>query len=237
MAWFIAGVFAVILLFGYFGVPILWWTLAAGLLGWYLSAIAGFGPVTDIVLAALFVVLAAVFNIPVLRRAVISNRVLAIYRRILPDMSQTEKEAIDAGTVWWDADLFSGKPDWDKLLAVKEPKLTAEEQAFLDGPVEELCRMCDDWEISHEHQDLPPEVWQFIKDKGFLGMIIPKKYGGLGFTQVEYTKVMKLLGSYDSNLVALLSAHQSIGVPQSAAARRARSTPARVTSLTWCISG
>src|SRR5438128_10408634 len=96
------------------------------------------------------------------------------------DMSQTEKEAIDAGTVWWDGDLFSGRPDFDKLLAVPEPRLSAEEQAFLDGPVEELCAMCDDWEITHELQDLPAHVWQFIKDKGFLGMIIPKKYGGPG---------------------------------------------------------
>ena len=116
MAWFIAGVFAVILVFGYFGLPIFWWTVAVGLLAWFASAAAGFGPVTNIVLATVFVVFALALNVPVLRRALISNHVLAVYRRILPDMSQTEKEAIDAGTVWWDADLFSGKPDWDKLL-------------------------------------------------------------------------------------------------------------------------
>src|SRR5918992_3100542 len=190
MAWFIAGVLAVILVFGYFGLPVLWWTIAAGALTWYLSVIADFGSTTNAILAGVFVVLAAILNIPPLRRILISNRVLAVYRRILPDMSQTEKEAIDAGTVWWDADLFSGKPDWDKLLRTPEPRLTAEEQAFIDGPVEALCEMCKEWEISHEHQDLPEHVWQFIKDQGFLGMIIPQQYGGLGFSALAHSAVV-----------------------------------------------
>src|SRR3989454_10744723 len=133
---------------------------------------------------AVVLVLAAAAYIPFIRRKLVTDRVLALYRRILPDMSKTEKEAIDAGTVWWDGDLFPGRPDFAKLLAVPEPRLSAEEQAFLDGPVEELCAMCNDWEITHELQDLPAHVWQFIKDQGFLGMIIPKKYGGLRLSAV-----------------------------------------------------
>src|SRR5688572_11384654 len=195
MAGFALGLIAVFFIFAYFGLPIVWWTIAAALLGWYLSVIADFGPVTNVVLASFFVVIAAVLNISVLRRKIVSERILAIYRRILPDMSQTEKEAIDAGTVWWDADLFSGKPDWNKLLATPAPRLSAEEQAFLDGPVEELCAMCNDWEISHERQDLPPHVWQFIKDKGFLGMIIPEKYGGLGFSALAHSAVVMKLST------------------------------------------
>src|SRR5579859_8192998 len=109
--------------------------------------------------------LAAVLYFGSLRRPLISDPLLALYRRILPDMSQTEREAIDAGSVWWDGELFSGRPDWDKLLAVPVPKLSPGEQAFIDGPCEELCAMCDDWEITHERQDLPPRIWQFIKDK------------------------------------------------------------------------
>src|SRR3979490_319854 len=144
---------------------------------------------------AVVLVLAAAANIPLSRRKLVTDRVLALYRRILPDMSQTEKEAIDAGTVWWDGDLFSGKPDWDKLLAVPAPRLSAEEQAFLDGPVEELCAMCNDWEITHERQDLPPRVWQFIKDKGFLGMIIPKKYGGREFSATLHSQGIQKLGT------------------------------------------
>src|SRR5512134_2080311 len=211
MASLIAGVLAVILVFGYFGLPILWWTIAAALLTWYLSAIAEFSSITNIVLGALFVVVAAVLNIPALRRAVISNPILALYRRILPDMSQTEKEAIDAGTVWWDADLFSGKPDWDKLLKTPEPRLSAEEQAFLDGPVEELCAMCDEWEISHERQDLPPHAWQFIKDKGFLGMIIPKQYGGLGFSALAHSAVVMKLSTRSSTAAISVMVPNSLG--------------------------
>src|SRR5512134_3752056 len=211
MASLIAGVLAVILVFGYFGLPILWWTIAAALLTWYLSAIAEFSSITNIVLGALFVVVAAVLNIPALRRAVISNPILALYRRILPDMSQTEKEAIDAGTVWWDADLFSGKPDWDKLLKTPEPRLSAEEQAFLDGPVEELCAMCDEWEISHERQDLPPHAWQFIKDKGFLGMIIPRQYGGLGFSALAHSAVVMKLSTRSSTAAISVMVPNSLG--------------------------
>src|SRR5688572_12131582 len=211
MVGFILGVIAVFFVFGYFGLPILWWTVAAGLLGWYLSVVAEFGPVTNTVLAVLFVAIAAVLNIPLLRRKIVSDRILAIYRRILPDMSQTEKEAIDAGTVWFDADLFSGKPDWDKLLATPAPRLSAEEQAFLDGPVEELCEMCNDWEITHERQDLPEHVWQFIKDKGFLGMIIPKKYGGLGFSALAHSAVVMKLSTRSSTAAISVMVPNSLG--------------------------
>jgi len=126
-------------------------------------------------------------------------------------MSQTEKEAIDAGTVWWDADLFSGKPDWDKLLRTPQPSLTAEEQAFLDGPVEELCAMCNDWEITHERQDLPEHVWQFIKDKGFLGMIIPKQYGGLGFSALAHSAVVMKLSTRSSTAAISVMVPNSLG--------------------------
>jgi acyl-CoA dehydrogenase len=211
MAWFIAGILALILVFGYFGLPLVWWTLAAGLLTWSLSAIAEFSSIANIVLGALFVVVAAILNIQPLRRLVLTDRILALYRRILPDMSQTEKEAIDAGTVWWDADLFSGKPDWDKLLKTPAPRLSTEEQAFLDGPVEELCAMCDEWEISHEHQDLPPHAWQFIKDKGFLGMIIPKQYGGLGFSALAHSAVVMKLSTRSSTAAISVMVPNSLG--------------------------
>src|SRR5262245_5886901 len=169
----VAASIVVFLVCAFFQLPIIIWTLAY----------AGVAVLTQsIPVMVAYAVVALVFNIPFLRKALFTNHVLAVYRRILPSMSSTEKEAIDAGTVWWDADLFSGHPDWNKLLATPAPKLSAEEQAFLDGPVEELCAICNDWEITHEHQDLPPHVWQFIKDKGFLGMIIPKDYGGLGFS-------------------------------------------------------
>src|SRR6266404_7742599 len=157
---------------------------------------------------AVVLVLAAAVNIPFIRRKLLTDRVLALYRRILPDMSPTEKEAIDAGTVWWDGDLFSGRPDWNRLLATPAPRLTAEEQAFLDGPVEELCSMCDDWEITHERYDLPPRVWQYIKDLGFLGMIIPKKYGGMGFSALAHSAVvMKLSTRSSAGAISVMGPH------------------------------
>jgi len=211
MVGLVLGVIAVVLILGYFGLPVLWWTLAVGALGWYLSAVANFSFTTNVVLGAVFVVAAAVLNIPLLRRKLLSDRVLAIYRRILPDMTQTEKDAIDAGTVWFDADLFSGKPDWDKLLATPAPRLSAEEQAFLDGPVEELCAMCNDWEITHEHLDLPPHVWQYIKDKGFLGMIIPKQYGGLGFSALAHSAVVMKLSTRSSTAAISVMVPNSLG--------------------------
>src|SRR6185295_4081074 len=160
---------------------------------------------------SILAVLLVIALVPPVRRLVVTNHVLAVYRRILPDMSATEKEAIDAGTVWWDADLFSGKPDWDKLLAVPEPRLSAEEQAFLDGPVEELCAMCNDWEITHEHQDLPPQVWQFIKDKGFLGMIIPKSYGGMGFSALAHSAVVMKLSTRSGAAAISVMVPNSLG--------------------------
>ena len=208
---FILASFAVFLVFGYFGLAIGWWTLAAAALLFYLGSVMEFGLATNLVLAAVFVVIAAVLNLPWLRRKLIADRILAVYRRILPDMSQTEKEAIDAGTVWWDGDLFSGKPRWEKLLETPEPRLSAEEQAFLDGPVEELCAMCDDWEVTHERLDLSPQAWQYIKDKGFLGMIIPKQYGGLGFSAFAHSAVVQKLATRSSTAAISVMVPNSLG--------------------------
>jgi len=162
-------------------------------------------------LILVFAALAAVAFVPPIRRALVSNPLLGLFRRILPDMSSTEKEAIDAGTVWWDGDLFSGAPDWNKLLATPEPQLSAEEQAFLDGPVETLCAHCDDWEVTHERQDLPPQVWQFIKDQGFLGMIIPKQYGGLGFSALAHSAVVTKLSSRSNAAAVSVMVPNSLG--------------------------
>ncbi|MEW8585069.1 MAG: acyl-CoA dehydrogenase, partial [Candidatus Thiodiazotropha sp.] len=114
---------------------------------------------------------------PQLRRRWITRPLLTAFQRVMPSMSSTEKEALNAGNVWWDGELFSGQPDWNRLLRQPQCQLTAREQAVLDGPVERLCEMLDDWHITHERQDLPPEVWQFIKQSGFFGLIIPESYG------------------------------------------------------------
>lgn len=147
------------------------------------------------VIAVLLAALVALLVFPPLRRPLISDRLLPWFRAALPTMSQTERDALEAGTVWWEGELFSGRPDWNKLLAIPAPKLSAEERAFLDGPVEDLCRMLDDWQITEELHDLPPQVWQFIKEQRFFGMIIPKKYGGLEFSALAHSEVVMKLSS------------------------------------------
>ncbi|MFZ5556041.1 MAG: acyl-CoA dehydrogenase [Pseudomonadota bacterium] len=153
---------------------------------------------------------AVALNVESLRRQV-SDRLLGWFRTALPQVSQTEQEALDAGTVWWDGELFSGRPEWKRLLATPKPALSPEEQAFIDGPVEELCAMVDEWRVTHEWHDLPPHVWQFIKDNGFLGMIIPRKYGGLGFSALAHSEVVTKIASRSGTAAVTVMVPNSLG--------------------------
>ncbi len=148
-------------------------------------------------------------NLTDVRREKITKPMLAVYRKMLPSMSDTEREALEAGSVWWDGELFSGMPDWDRLMSFPAPALSDEEQAFLDGPCEELCRMLDDWDICHERADLPKEIWDYIIEKRFFAMIIPKKYGGLEFSAYANAMVIAKLASRNA------TASSTIGVPNS----------------------
>jgi acyl-CoA dehydrogenase len=150
-------------------------------------------------------------NVRPLRVRLVTRPFLRSYRRLLPAMSATEREALDAGTVWWDGELFSGGPDWQKLMSAKVPELTAAEQAFLDGPCEELCAMLDDWEITHTRADLPPEVWAFIKSKGFFAMIIPRRYGGLEFTAYAHSCVLIKIASRSATASSTIAVPNSLG--------------------------
>ncbi|MEX9771679.1 acyl-CoA dehydrogenase FadE [Morganella morganii] len=149
------------------------------------------------------------FVITSVRRALFSSRLMLLFRKVMPPMSQTEKEAIDAGTTWWEGDLFRGQPDWQKLHSYPAPQLTAEEQAFLDGPAEEACRMANDFEITHELADLPPELWQFLRDHKFFAMNIRKEYGGLAFSAYAQARVLQKLAGV-SGILAI-----TVGVPNS----------------------
>src|SRR5438270_5306863 len=146
-----------------------------------------------------------------LRRAVVTGPIFGLYKRILPQISQTEQEALDAGSIWWDADLFTGKPDWEKLLSYPEARLSAEEKAFIDGPVEELCGMLNEWDITHNRMDLPPEVWKFIRDKGFLGIIIPKSFGGLGFSAFAHSEIVTKISTRSSTAAVSVMVPNSLG--------------------------
>jgi len=153
----------------------------------------------------------ALFNLAPLRKSLVTRPFMKIYRRMLPNMSSTEREALEAGTVWWDGELFTGKPDWSKLLGAKAPQLTAEEQAFLDGPCEELCGMIDDFDITHRRGDMPPEIWEFLKTRGFFAMIIQKKYGGLEFSAYAHSCVLAKLSTRSSTVSSTVAVPNSLG--------------------------
>ena len=146
-----------------------------------------------------------------LRKQFLSKPIFQWYKRVLPEISQTEQEAIDAGTVWWDGELFSGEPKWNKLLSLPKPALADDEQAFVDGPVTELCRMADNWDINHNQAVIPADVMQYIKDNGFLGMIIPKSYGGLGFSGMAQTEVLSRVSSCGGCISNFIGVPNSLG--------------------------
>ncbi len=159
----------------------------------------------------LFAIIAIPLNVGDIRKQYISNPLLTLFRGIMPEMSKTEQEAIDAGTTWFEAELFRGTPDWKKLHNYPRPRLSAEEQAFLDGPVEEVCRMTDDWQTTHELADLSPEVWQYLKDNKFFAMIIKKQYGGLEFCAYAQSCVLQKLSSVSTVLSSTVGVPNSLG--------------------------
>ena len=195
----------------YFRISLLLWSVlvAIGLMG--MHYVPG---VSDVTLSVLWVIYAAVvipLNLPILRKNLISKPLFRGMANVMPSISQTEQEALDAGDVWWEGELFSGKPDFKMIRSLPKPQLTEEEQAFIDGPVEELCEMTNDWKITHEDFDLSPEAWQFIKDKGFFAMIIPKAYGGLGYSALAHSEVVMKLGSRSGSTAVTVMVPNSLG--------------------------
>jgi len=158
----------------------------------------------------LFVALAVLFGRLDLRRAWVSSRVMPLVGRMLPRLGDTERIALEAGTVWWDGEIFSGRPNWERLLAFEKRGLSPKESAFLEGPVEELCRMLDDWEIA-QHGDLPPEVWKFLATHRFFGMIIPEEFGGLAFSAAAHSAVVVKLATRSVTAAVTVMVPNSLG--------------------------
>ena len=196
----------------YLGAPLFVWTLAAGgaLAALYAGGVLGS---TGLAVALLvFVPLALLLNLPPLRRRVITGPlVFGPFKKVLPEMSSTEREALEAGDVWWEAEMFRGRPEWDKLLDFPYTQLTAEEQRFLDHEVEEVCRMVDDWKAEFEDKDLTPEVWQYLKDHGFFAMLIKKEFGGLGFSSAAQSAVVTKLATKSISLAVTVMVPNSLG--------------------------
>ena len=201
-------VVAVLWALAYFAAPLWAWTAAVGLAlladGWLCHSAPTVGWI-------IFAVLAVLLNTRPLRRMLVTDHLLNWFRKVLPPISETERIAIDAGNTWWDADLFTGRPDWRKLLATPAAKLSDEEQAFLDGPVQEFCQSLDDWHITHDLQDLPPTAWEQIRKHRFFGMIIPKQYGGLGFSALAHSTVVMKIGTRSTSAAVTVMVPNSLG--------------------------
>lgn len=158
-----------------------------------------------------FFIIALALNVLTFRQNWLSLPALKLFRKKMPNMSKTEKEAIDAGTIWWEADLFQGAPDWNKLHDIPAPRLSAQEQAFLDGPVETLCHKISDYQITHELADLPQDIWQYLKTHQFFAMIIKKEYGGLEFSAYAQSLILQKLTGVSSVLSTTVGVPNSLG--------------------------
>jgi len=194
-----------------FRVSVLTWLLATVIL---VFLVASESRISGEALQWIYAILGAgiaVIGVPQLRRWLVSGPTFRFFRKILPPVSDTEQAALDAGTVWWESELFNGYPEWNKLLALPKPELKPQEQEFLDHEVEQLCAMLDDWQITHELRDLPPEVWQFLKDKGFFGLVIPPEYGGMGFSAQAHSAIVTKVASRSQSAAVTVMVPNSLG--------------------------
>lgn len=199
------------------------WALAytgASSAAWIGAFLAGLSLVTFVTGIAWFVslplwlaatTLVLLLGVPRIRRRHVTRPLLRQFRKVMPPMSQTEKEALQAGSVWWDAELFSGRPDWFRLLRMPKPRLSPEEREFLEGPTDQLCHLLDDWQITEHDQDLSAEAWQFIQREGFFGLIIPKRFGGKGFSALAHSEVVMKLASRSIAAAVTVMVPNSLG--------------------------
>ena len=209
---FCVALLAGILALGMYKAPLWAWAaaLTVAALIWRAEAVHGQTGVFGFLLW-LFVIAFAVMAIPGVRRAALSAPIFKFVKGTLPKVSDTEAQALEAGTVGFDAELFSGTPDWDKLRSIAPIVLTPEEQAFLDGPTEELCAQISDWQVRHERREIPDKIWDFVKSRGFLGMLISKEHGGLGFSAQAQSLIIGKIASRSPDVVTIVMVPNSLG--------------------------
>jgi acyl-CoA dehydrogenase len=193
--------------------PLWMWAAVAAVLTAF--GLYGLGASQSLGLLTLFAWLPALalaaFSVPSVRRRILVEPAFKMVKQILPKVSETEQQALDAGTIGFDAELFSGTPDWSKLRAVPAIQLTADEKAFLDGPTEELCRMIDDWQIRFNSKEIPDSIWAFVKSHGFLGMLISKSHGGLGFSAQAQSLILGKIASRSPDVCTIVMVPNSLG--------------------------
>lgn len=215
MAW--APILSIIFLFGLvltaalYRLSTLTWTALLGA-GLVIITFLNYLPIRGVIFFWLCYIIAACFaNMHIMRRRYISGPLLKKVKAQLPSISSTEREAIDAGDTWWEKELFCGRPNWQRLFDIQRPHLTDEEEAYINNQVEKLCAMCDDWEIVQHRGDLPPEVWEYIKKEKFFGMVIPKQYGGLGFSAVAHSTVITKIATRCGSAAVDIMVPNSLG--------------------------
>lgn len=186
-------------------------TLSYGVYLFILSVFALLSKPLLVIFWTLYIIIALVLNIRPLRRKLITQPIFNLYCKILPKLSVTEKEALTAGTVGWDGELFSGMPDWDKMRKYAKAVLSDEEREFIQGPVHELCSMLDNWDITHNRFNLPEPVWEFLKKEGFFGLIIPKKYGGKAFSAFAHSSILTMIAGKSSSVASVVAVPNSLG--------------------------
>ncbi|MGC1548578.1 MAG: acyl-CoA dehydrogenase [Rhodanobacter sp.] len=205
-------VIALIVLFGlaYVGRGWLAWVaaLAVLFLTWLVRGVES--PTLFASLLLIAAVIAIITGFAPLRRALFARALLPALGKVMPKLGDTERIALEAGTVWWDAQIFSGMPDWKYLANFECKPLSAKEQAFMDGPVTKLCDMLDDWQIE-QNRDLPPEVWDYLKRERFFGMVIPEQYGGLGFSEIGHSRVVTRIASRSITAAVTVMVPNSLG--------------------------
>ena len=202
---------SLILISAYLRLPLIVWSIffAAGLVvfNYYVDLDAS----QKCLMWSLYAAVVIPLNVKTIRRFIFSQFAYRAMKKIMPTISQTEQEALDAGDVWWEAELFSGNPDFNFIKKLNKPTLTVEEQAFLDGPVEQFCEMLDDWQITHVDYDISAEAWQFAKDNGFFSLIIPKQYGGLDYSAYCHSQVIMKIGSRSGSAAVTIMVPNSLG--------------------------
>src|SRR5258706_340433 len=198
----IGGVVVVLLALGFMGAPLVVWALAG------LAILTGFGAPSW--LRGAYAGVMAIFLVTPIGRPLVWGIVMRVLGPIMPAISETERTAIESGSVWAEAELFSGKPDFRKLMREPYPSLTEEESAFVEGPVDELCSVVDDWEV-WESRELPEAAWTIIRRERFLGMIIPREYGGLGFSAMAHSEVIMKLATRSIPLCITVMVPNSLG--------------------------
>lgn len=203
--------FLFILLLSYQQAPLRIWTLAGAVWLLLLSRLTSLSFLSLVVAWTVFLVIVIGLNFRGLRRKLISQYILAVYRRLLPPISDTEQQALEAGSVGFESQLFQGRIDWPKHFHTPLAQLTAKEQAFLDGPVAQLCQQIDDWRICHELHDLPSNLWAFLKEHGFFGLVIPEAYGGKGFSALAHSEILMRLYSRSTTVATTVAVPNSLG--------------------------